>query len=315
MFEVDLVGACGGMLSLALEEALGGGKAAVVGPAARKMPFLEWRPDYFTEPMKFSTEKEYDTIACIQCIPHLHGIELVNINNRIYGAKGHELVRLTDKQLREAKAFMKRTGIKLSRGESATLPLELHSFLSRVEGALKEGGTALFIDYGNPYIFGKLTKMKSSHSPLSRFMASTEAGKLHVVNFHPYLAKSPHPLRDSAALSVSRRLGYENRIIPWLDMQKSLSDTDKEALEPFMTPLFHVFSGWGDIVMDYKIAAGELMRQLSDEDGVTQLYATSFVLGSPLPADFSEKAGIRASEIANLPDVPPLFSVKLQKVY
>ncbi len=315
MFEVSLAGCCGNLLSLALEEAMGGKEVAVIGPDAKKMRFLGWKPDIIEDPMLFSPLKRYDTIVCIQCLPMLNGVRLVNVNNKIYGAKGYKLISLTREQLREAKAFMKKAGIKLPRGESTLLPLELSGFLDRIRAALTNGGKALFIGYGDPGVFTKLSSIKQRVMPFSRLIATTKAGKMHVVNFNPYLSNSPHLIRDSPVLALAKRLKCENKVVPWLDIRDKLEDGDRILLEPFIVPFFRIFSGWGDIVRDYRVAANELLRQLNDIDGVAEVYASSFAVGNPLPDDFSEKALLRASEIAYTPDTMPLFAVILQKVY
>ena len=314
MFEVDVVETCGGMLSLALEESFKNGDIAVIGPTAEKMKFLDWKPERFVDPLTFDAKGKYDLIVCIHCLPLLHGVKLINLDNKLYAAKGHNLIDLSPQQLKQAKKFIKEAKVRLPRGKSETLPLELHNMLESLEKALKPGGQAVIIDYGQQDMFDSLTNMENKYRSFSRFLASTSVGKLHVINGSPYLANSPHPVRDKVVLDVMGRLNLKNKLVPWLDLEKTLSKNDKAVLEPFITRMATAFSGWSEIVMEYRSAALEIKKLLRDSEGVSQLYSTLFVLDDGFKLDFVEKGWSRSNEIAGLPRSPPLFVVELHKV-
>ncbi len=314
MFEIDLVETCGGIMSLALEESLGKGTVLIIGPNTKSMKFLDWKPKTLKEPMKLTDAGEYDFIVCIQCLDQLRGVKLINIDNKIYGVDNNtKLVDLTKEQSRQANAFMKKTNLKLHRGLSAILPLELHTFLGKAEKALKHNGKLVFIDSGPMGLFENLSMMQVKQIPLSRFLASTTAGKMHVVNCQPLLANSPHLIRDSSILTILKRFNYENKLVPWLDLVKKLSSEEKDAVEPFMTKVSSVFSGWGGIVSDYRASAKSIKRSLSDVEGLTELYSSLFVLNGAVSTDFNEKAWLRANEIVNLPSHPDFFAATLTK--
>ncbi|MFC2174240.1 hypothetical protein ACFLQ2_00010 [archaeon] len=312
MFEIDLVDTCGGMLSLALEESLGKGKAAVIGPSAKNMKFLNWEPHVFTDPMALKGA-DYDFVVCIQCLPKLRGLKLINIDNKLYAVRDGRLVDLSKEQSRQAHAFMKRSGLKLPRGASAVIPLELHNFLGHAEKAVKAKGKVLFIDYGPTGVFENLTLMKSQYMPFSRFLAGTSAGKMHVINHNPFLSKSPHVIRDASVITILEKHGFGKTLIPWLDLQPKLSEGEKEVLEPFLTRVSTVFSGWSNIVKEYKSAAISTKKRLGDTDGVTELYSTLFVVDESISTDFVEKAWSRANEISGLPEHPEFFAALLTK--
>ncbi|MCK4327350.1 MAG: hypothetical protein KAW41_02630 [Candidatus Diapherotrites archaeon] len=313
MFEIDLVETCGGMLSLALEESLGKGDAAVIGPSAKKMKFLDWKPDVLDDPLALDASADYDFVACVQCLPQLRGLKLINIDNKLYAAKAGELVDLTKEQSRQANAFMKRSGLTIPRGTTAVIPLELHNFLGKAEKSLKPNGKLLFLDYGPTGVFENLTLMQARYMPLSRFFAGTSAGKMHVINCNKFLAHSPHSIRDASVISLLEKHDCGNKLVPWLDIKEKLSAGERDVLEPFLTRVSSVFSGWSSLVKDYKTAAKTTKKLLESSDGVTELYSTLFIVSDTVSTGFVETAWSRANEIAGLPDHPEFFAALLTK--
>jgi hypothetical protein len=308
--KIDLVAACGDLLGLAIEESLGQrGEFYLLGQSVPALRFPTLRPRLLDD---YRSLKRFDALACVQAADQFRFLKVSNVDGKLYAVQGDELVALSDAQAAAAKAFLDRAGIAIKKGSSASVPLELSSFLGNAERLAAPGAGIIIIDELDPLPLERLTTLQHSEESFSHWLAGVGAGRLSVLNCHPLLGSAPHPSRDSGLWDLIRKNDFGGRVVPWLDVQAAFTPAQQALAEPFVTRFHDVFSDWSDYFKEMRDEAAKIQSQLTDRDKVARLYSLLSLFYDVTP-DFTQKAWFKTAEILRAPKKPAFAVLSLSK--
>ncbi|MCD6522230.1 MAG: hypothetical protein J7K68_00630, partial [Candidatus Diapherotrites archaeon] len=286
---------CGSLLSLSLAEAMKkefpepDTQVLITGPEAddlvKDLSFLSKEHLFEIKskknPMDINENAKYDLIICLQCLEHTKSLEIIKIDKKLYYLSQGQMVPLTKSQVEEAKQFMKQMKIKMKEGEPVVLQIHLKKVVSKIKNALKPGGACWFIgfmDADELSTFMRQNGFNTKKEHFSRFLSKTEAGRMRVLNANIFFAHSPHPAVEKDALDIIKRFSGEGRIIPFLKLQKHITKTEFEIIEPYISLFHNVFSDWSDFMKNVIFTAKKLYNDLTDKEKIYTIYSTVCIL-------------------------------------